>query len=1563
MSSKIRNRITAIGITVGLIATSIPTELFADEIISEEDDIISSNSIVIEEGLEIDQRSSVVSDTSILEDTALVLEGEVYSLEAITEDDTSDFIVPEETETISEIDNVFLEESEAISELEESIDIDITEELLETEMEMEMPFLAAEGETAGSCGDNAEWEYAAGVLKITGTGTVDIEDESPWYSFSSDITDVIISEGITRIGDYSFNELTALKEVTLPSTLLAIGGYAFCECTSLKHISLPENLTKIEMCAFLYCGLTEIVVPERVTFIGASAFSRCNALKTASLPSRNVEIRESIFAYCGNLQEVELPEDLNYLPLETFFGCRELNELVLPEGITEIEKRCFMGCYSLDIKLPESVTIIRGQAFDGCKSLSALSLPNITKIESHTFSGCTSLKSIDLGDKRIRIDVGVFEDCSSLESVSFHGTIEGLYEEAFQNCTSLKSIDFLEGTGITTIESSTFKNCDSLIKVIIPEGVSSIKSGAFGDCDNLVEIEIPKSVTYLSGFNNTNIQTVTIPGNVTDIGYGAFKESSLKTVYFSQGEQNLKIEYEAFEECTELTEVEFSGRLTSMDHYCFSNCSNLKEIELSDCLSTMGVGCFSGTGIKEIIFPDGLLSIGRSCFKGCTRLDTVELPDQLSCIEADCFAGCTSLVAVDIPNQVTSIEYGAFYKTGLIEITLPESITEIEDAMIYEREVDEDGRWHMTSGLGKGAFQDCTSLQTVNLPETLYFVGTDAFRGCTSLRNIDLPDSIEEIGDRAFENTGIQSITYPYELAVLGDTQCDAKAVFFRGDYPQIVSYELGISDGKKVESSYLPLGEHFRRGYYPRTNETWPERYKEYDQWFYWNPFTGEAEEAVSISVGSANGGIGVPIKIETTVSVTREGYGTPESPTFIVKDKSGYLAIGTIFGEVEGPENLGKGNYKYTASVTMPQAGDYEVVVSCEGSSGTGALKVYEPGLYFENDEEYSEINETKKIRAFYVAAGENAKEPNLTWTAFSKDLGTTVKPSETNISDPDSNIYICDAQFSFPGKGKWTVTVTDSVANVSDSVEVIVIPHINIIAATYGQDGELDLDGNGDGRMQDGAVIQTYTSNTGHPDTERNHLTVEYLIQTDGPKPVLDINGTANDQLHVQATAYDDYTANSERTSGMVIESWEIEKLKDGTFESYQGKTFEGTAYKISIRVHFSAPCSGNYNITLSMGECEGAVSSIHVMDAYILDYDDTWISGRYINTTENLESTFGQLEIKHYRKYISSRASAKKFLEMNNGSNGLCFGLVTSAMAIASGEPAVTEYGDVSGQKSLGDLDPNAKDANGLSIKEYIKYLHAAQCEYQVKAGNEEEFDTPPYEDFSNTDIVIRQRNNNRGNLDGLCWAMFESGRSMEYAIMGIGHPEYVEIALKNEEGRHSVLALAYQKLGDTKLIYVYDPNASSATWNSQVETIKITGDTWHYECGGHVYDSSLPDNWISYSRIGQSKLDHWYKKITGDTIYDTENNLMVLRQKKRYPFTGISSNAVEINSTEGISTSTRESFYWVSSDEEIRLKNGNAENVIELSGGDYILKATVPPNATVTLKNDPDTGEI
>lgn len=218
--------------------------------------------------------------------------------------------------------------------------------------------------TGGAAGDGSgvTWQLTENTddpstytLTIRGSGAMEnylMSSNQPWCSFRDQITSVVVSPGVTSIGNLAFTRFSKLIHVDIADSVVSIGEQAFSDCSRL----------------------TDITVPQSVTYIDAYAFDSCTNLSSITLSTNNIT---SIRPY-------------------TFSGCSELSSIVIPDGVTSIQLGAFSNCTKLtSITIPDSVTTIDPWAFKNCSSLTSITIPSsVTSIGSNVFTGCTSLNDI-----------------------------------------------------------------------------------------------------------------------------------------------------------------------------------------------------------------------------------------------------------------------------------------------------------------------------------------------------------------------------------------------------------------------------------------------------------------------------------------------------------------------------------------------------------------------------------------------------------------------------------------------------------------------------------------------------------------------------------------------------------------------------------------------------------------------------------------------------------------------------------------------------------------------------------------------------------------------------------------------------------------------------------------------------------------------------------------------------------------------------------------------------------------------------------------------------------------
>lgn len=193
--------------------------------------------------------------------------------------------------------------------------------------------------TGGAAGDGSgvTWQLTENTddpstytLTIRGSGAMEdylMSGHQPWRSFRDQITSVVVSPGVTSIGNLAFTRFSKLIHVDIADSVVSIGEGVFSDCSSL----------------------TDITVPQSVTYIGVNAFDSCTNLSSITLSTNNItSIRPHTFSGCSKLSSIVIPDGVTSIQSGAFFNCTKLTSITIPGSVTSIGSNVFTGCTSLN---------------------------------------------------------------------------------------------------------------------------------------------------------------------------------------------------------------------------------------------------------------------------------------------------------------------------------------------------------------------------------------------------------------------------------------------------------------------------------------------------------------------------------------------------------------------------------------------------------------------------------------------------------------------------------------------------------------------------------------------------------------------------------------------------------------------------------------------------------------------------------------------------------------------------------------------------------------------------------------------------------------------------------------------------------------------------------------------------------------------------------------------------------------------------------------------------------------------------------------------------------------
>ena len=713
---------------------------------------------------------------------------------------------------------------------------------------------------------DAGFQYCSGLTAIIIPNTVTSIGSWAFYGCTA-LKHIDIPDTVTTIGVRAFYECTSLEQIKLPASLTGIRTYTFALCSSLTEIIIPNSVTFIESSAFYQCnnlvtlsvpflgeqaqnaqyaylgylfggsylGCNSEYVPSSLrtvtltsgTKIPANAFADCENVTHIAFPENIVAIDEYAFQSCHSLNNFTIPDSVCSIGQGAFSGCKGLTHIILPEGLTGISDLVFAGCTGLKrIAIPDGVRSVGIMAFYNCVSLEEITLPaSISDFGWNAFDSCSKLSRVYLSfantPDSFKMSDTFGDSISSLKTVVVTGG-ERIPAEAFNLCEALESVTLADT--IVSIENDAFRYCQALRTIVIPDSVTSIGKNAFYRCSSLEGVIITtksrlSSIGNFAFFDCSLLSEILIPNGVTQIGMWAFYGcNSLKNVYYcgtseewrqiSIGSANDPLVYAAIQYNYDPNHVHD----VTVDEAVAPTCTASGLTEGKHC-----AGC-GQIFVQQEVIPAVGHTMGRwvktkapTCTsfgeeaRNCGNCTYNEIR-TISPIAHRYDAGqdiCT-VCGIRKPSEglaYTSNGDGTCFVSGIgsctdTEIVIP-AIAPTGDLVTAIGMYAFDGCTSLTSVyipegvtcIGEAAFVDCSGLTSIVIPNSVTVIENHAFEGCTGLMDTELPSSLVYIGTQAFANCqSISHITIPASVTSLGS------GIFLYCINLRSVTFEKGIS-------------------------------------------------------------------------------------------------------------------------------------------------------------------------------------------------------------------------------------------------------------------------------------------------------------------------------------------------------------------------------------------------------------------------------------------------------------------------------------------------------------------------------------------------------------------------------------------------------------------------------------------------------------------------------------------------------------------------------------------------------------------------------------------------
>ena len=658
---------------------------------------------------------------------------------------------------------------------------------------------------------NSENQYLilVGVVSNEITSfTIDDKTKFIWngaFNGCRSLERVDIPDSILGIGHHAFQDCNSLTAIKIPYGITTIEEYTFFCCTNLKNITIPDTVTSIDRDAFEGCNnLETISIPDSVTSIGWRAFFECNSLKNIIIPDGIRSIGYQMFYGCSSLEWVSLPESVEGIDQFAFRGCSELQSIIIPSSVSEIEYAAFMLCDALKTiyygGTEEGWSTISIEGNNGClngvrkyyfsqtepekdgyfwhfdtdgvtpvswgkepnyslgleyslndnsagytvvgigncidKNIVILSthdgLP-VTTISESAFDGNTAITGITIPDSVTTIGSSAFNGCSSIKYVIIGSALTSIGESAFNGCTSLTNVYYNGTEGEwDTLCSSIGSGNDYLIDAKVYYFSETEPAEGFFwhyDTDGVTPVSWDKEHDYSVGLEYS-LNADNASYTVVSIGY--CKDTILLIPATYRKLPVTEIGSHAFEYVDSMTSISIPESVTAIGDYAFAHCDFTSvTFGANSQLTTIGKYAFFISSLQSITLPDGVTTIDEAAFDGCDKITSISIPDSVTTI---------AYRALDFDSSAYTVYNNAMY---LGNDTNPYLVlVRVSDTSITTCEVHTGAKIILTF-----AFEDCTSLKSVTIPDSVTTIGNSVFYKCNSLESLIIGRGVTSIGN------------------------------------------------------------------------------------------------------------------------------------------------------------------------------------------------------------------------------------------------------------------------------------------------------------------------------------------------------------------------------------------------------------------------------------------------------------------------------------------------------------------------------------------------------------------------------------------------------------------------------------------------------------------------------------------------------------------------------------------------------------------------------------------------------------------------------------------------
>lgn len=359
-----------------------------------------------------------------------------------------------------------------------------------------------------------------------------------------------------------------------------------------------------------------------------------------------------------------------------FLFVENIDKIEMSRFVSSIGESCFAYCKAniIDLEMADNLTYIPKNTFNNCTMLSNLTLPStIKKIGVSAFRNCTSLEELELPNGLMELessggDSKTFENCR-IQEIVFPDTVESMGFDVIYNCNNLTKVVFPRKfvLVVTTVTKRYYiENCAMLNTIVCPVSsyYDNISYNVYDENNNLIgtystELEATSNMP-VGGHVEFHGDNVVVNRNY---GFIVNKAPSLVKFEFAEGDNGN--ECYIYNDCIyskddELQKVPYSkdsvtikDNCISLEEGAFESCVNLTEINIPDSVVTIRDHVFENCiNIRELTIPVGVTDLPYNSFYNASSLERLYIKGNVTNIGFNAFAGCIRLKKLYLCSEV-----------------------------------------------------------------------------------------------------------------------------------------------------------------------------------------------------------------------------------------------------------------------------------------------------------------------------------------------------------------------------------------------------------------------------------------------------------------------------------------------------------------------------------------------------------------------------------------------------------------------------------------------------------------------------------------------------------------------------------------------------------------------------------------------------------------------------------------------------------------------------------------------------------------------------------------------